>query len=207
LFIIHYNILEYFLFILFNLIILYMGKSRRKSRKYKGGNLTSVDCAKNPQLCPTQTEHGGSLMKMAAASTKQQAATAASQSIASKHLASGGGKKKKGGTAKVICPQPAAGSGGSIPAGGSSAGANMCHGVGTSQQQSANAIHDSTAKDLSTAPPCNPFTGQCGGKKRRRKTRRRRGRKSRRRKSLRRKSRRRKKRKRTRKKMRRKRRS
>ena len=67
----------------------------RKSRKYKGGNLTSVDCAKNPQLCPTQTEHGGSLMKMAAASTKQQAATAASQSIASKHLASGGGKKKK----------------------------------------------------------------------------------------------------------------
>lgn len=24
-----------------------MGKSRRKSRKYKGGNLTSVDCAKN----------------------------------------------------------------------------------------------------------------------------------------------------------------
>jgi hypothetical protein len=202
LFIIHYNILEYFLFILFNLIILYMGKSR----KYKGGNLTSVDCAKNPQLCPTQTEHGGSLMKMAAASTKQQAATAASQSHRN-NTYSGGGKKKKGGTAKVICPQPAAGSGGSIPAGGSSAGANMCHGVGTSQQQIANAIHDSTAKDLSTAPPCNPFTGQCGGKKRRRKTRRRRGRKSRRRKSLRRKSRRRKKRKRTRKKMRRKRRS
>jgi len=149
-----------------------MGKSRGKSRKHKGGNPTSVDCAKSPQLCPTQTEHGSSLMGISAAGVKQQKTNAENQSAASKHLASGGGKKKKGGAAKVICPQPAAGSGGSISAGGSSAGANMCHGVGTSQQQGADAVHDNAAKNLSTAPPCDPFSGKCGGGKRRRRRKR-----------------------------------
>ena len=147
-----------------------------KSRKYKGGNPTAVDCAKSPQLCPTQTEHGGSLMAITAAGTKQQKTQAATMTAANASLASGGGKKKKGGTAKVICPQPAAGSGGTITAGGSSSGANMCNGLGTSQQQGADAVHDSAAKDLSTAPPCDPFSGKCGGgkRRRRRKTRRRR---------------------------------
>ena len=150
-----------------------MGKSRDKSRKHKGGNPTSVDCATSPELCPTSTGAGGSLMSMAGAGVKQQKTNAENQTNASKHLASGGGKKKKGGAAKVICPQPAAGSGGSISAGGSSAGKNMCDGVGTHQQQSADAVHDGAAKNLSTAPPCDPFSGQCGGKRRRRRKRRR----------------------------------
>ena len=144
-----------------------MGKSRRK----KGGNPTSIDCAKNPQLCPTQTAHGGSLTAIATAGATQQKTQAEIMTAANKSLASGGGKRKKGGAAKVICPQPAAGSGGSISAGGSSAGENMCSGVGTSQQQGADAVHDSEAKNLSTAPPCNPFNGQCGGKRRRRRKR------------------------------------
>ena len=183
-----------------------------KSRKHKGGNIVHFDCAKTPQLCPTQTQHGASLMTITNAGVTLQKKQADGMTAANKTLARGGGRKKKGGS-RVICPQPAAGSGGSISAGGSSAGANMCHGVGTSKQQIANAIHDDTAKDLSTAPPCNPFTGQCGGKRRRRKTsrgrksHRRKSRKKSRRKSSRRKSRRRKTRKRTRKKMRRKRRS
>lgn len=49
-----------------------MGKSRRKSRKYKGGNLTSVDCAKNPTIMSYSNrtwrvfdENGGSKYKTA----------------------------------------------------------------------------------------------------------------------------------------------
>ena len=150
-----------------------MRKSRCKSRKHKGGNPKPIDCATSPELCLTQTEHGSSLTGMAKAGVKQQKTNAENQTAASKHLASGGGKKKKGGAAKVICPQPAAGSGGSISAGGSSAGKNMCDGVGTHQQQSADAVHDGAAKNLPTAPPCDPFSGQCGGKRRRRRKRRR----------------------------------
>jgi len=157
-----------------------MGKSRDKSRKHKGGNPTSVDCATSPELCPTSTGAGGSWMSMAGAGVKQQKTNAENQTNASKHLASGGGKKKKGGAAKVICPQPAAGSGGSISAGGSSAGKNMCEGMAKSQQQRADAVGDGAAKNLSTAPPCDPFSGQCGGKRRRRRKTRRRRRKSKR---------------------------
>ena len=145
-----------------------------KSRKHKGGKILGPDCAKNPDVCPRQTEHGSSLMSITSAGINQTNDQNANQSASIAAL-SGGGKRKKGGADKVVCPQPAAGSGGSIPAGGSSAGANMCDGLGTSQQQSANAVGDST-KGLSTSPPKNPFVG---GKSRRRKTRRRR-RKSRR---------------------------
>ena len=145
-----------------------------KSRKHKGGNPTSVDCTKHPGLCPTSTAYGGSLAAITKKGIYNQKAQADNMTKANDALV-GGGKRKKGGADKVVCPQPAAGSGGSIPAGGSSAGANMCDGLGTSQQQSANAVGDST-KGLSTSPPKNPFVG---GKSRRRKTRRRR-RKSRR---------------------------
>jgi len=133
-----------------------------KSRKHKGGNIVHVDCAKTPLLCPTKTQDGASLMAIAKAGGTMQKTQAAGMTAANKILARGGGRKKKGGS-RVICPQPAAGSGGSISAGGSSAGQNMCAGVGTSQQQSANSVHDDTALNLSTAPPCNPFSGQCGG--------------------------------------------
>ena len=155
-----------------------MGKSRCKSRKHKGGNPQPVlvDCAKVP--CP-QTTADNSLTAITVTGIKNQRATAAKMTNA-QALAKGGGKKKKGGTAKVICPQPAAGSGGSISAGGSSAGKNMCEGMAKSQQQRADAVGDGAAKNLSTAPPCDPFSGQCGGKRRRRRKTRRRRRKSKR---------------------------
>ena len=130
-----------------------------KSRKHKGGNPTSVDCTKHP--CPTSTADGGSLAAITKKGIYNQKAQAETMTAANKAL-KGGGKRKKGGAAQVICPQPAAGSGGSITAGGSSAGANMCEGLGTSQQQGADAVGDST-DGLSTAPPCDTFSGQCGG--------------------------------------------
>ena len=145
-----------------------------KSRKHKGGNPTSVDCTK--QLCPTLAADGGSLAAITKKGIYNQKAQADNMTKANKALV-GGGKRKKGGAAQVICPQPAAGSGGSITAGGSSAGANMCEGLGTSQQQGADAVGDST-DGLSTAPPCDTFSGQCGGKRRRRRKTRRRRRKS-----------------------------
>jgi hypothetical protein len=180
LFIIHYNLLKYFLFILFNLNIHYM----RKSRKHKGGNPTTVDCTKVP--CPTQSGDGGSLMQITASGIAKQK-TDASKMTAANALARGGGKRKKGGAAKVICPQPAAGSGGSISAGGASAGTNMCSGVKHTMQTQSNAQYDTAAKSLSTAPPKDPFKGQSGGKprrfrsKRRRKKKIKRGRKTKRR--------------------------
>ena len=147
-----------------------------KSRKHKGGNPTSVDCTKHPGLCPTSTGAGGSLTAITKKGIDNQKAQAETMTKANAALV-GGGKRKKGGAAQVICPQPAAGSGGSITAGGSSAGANMCEGLGTSQQQGADAVGDST-DGLSTAPPCDTFSGQCGGKRRRRRKTRRRRRKS-----------------------------
>ena len=150
-----------------------------KSRKHKGGNPTHVDCTKHPGLCPTSTGDGGSLTAITKKGIDNQKARAETMTKANKALV-GGGKRKKGGAAQVICPQPAAGSGGSISAGGSSAGKNMCEGMAKSQQQSADAVHDGAAKNLSTAPPCDPFSGQCGGKRRRRRKTRRRRRKSKR---------------------------
>ena len=151
-----------------------MGKSRRKSRKHKGGNPqpTPVDCEK--VACP-QTTADNSLAAITKTGLEKNRTDAETMTKASKSLASGGGKRKKGGAAKVICPQPAAGSGGSIGAGGSSAGKNMCNGVKHTMQTQSNATYDDAAKDLSTAPPCNPFSGKCGGgkRRRRRKTRRR----------------------------------
>ena len=180
-----------------------------KSRKYKGGKkdeVVSAPCGPGHQPCQQITAEGSSVLNMTQAGVKANKDAAQEQTKASKHLASGGGKKRRGGAAKVVCPQPAAGSGGSIPAGGSSAGANMCQGTNRSMQQNADAVGDSAANDLSTAPPCNPFSGSCpssgGGRKRRR----RRKTKKRRKKSKKRTRRKRRRRKRTRKKTRRKRR-
>lgn len=162
-----------------------------KSRKYKGGNPTSVDCTK--VACPEVAGNAGSLSQVAATGVKNQKAEATKMTAANSALSKGGGKRKKGGAAKVICPQPAAGSGGSISAGGSSAGKNMCSGVKHTMQTQSNATYDNAAKGLSTAPPKDPFTGQSGGgrniyipgrfRRRSRRRRSRRRRKSRRRKT------------------------
>ena len=166
-----------------------MGKSRRKSRKHKGGNPQPTTAP--AKMSPTQTACGGSLAAVTLCGAKQQKTQAEGMTEANKNLASGGGKRKKGGAAKIICPQPAAGSGGSIGAGGSSAGKNMCNGVKHTLQTQSNATYDDAAKNLSTAPPQDPFKGQSGGgrniyiperfrRSRRRSRRRRRRRKSKR---------------------------
>jgi hypothetical protein len=198
LFVIHYKILEYFLFILFNLIILYMTKSRKK----RGGN-TSKDmpestCGKGGATCPKINSAGSSLMAITAHGVKKTNAANAHQQAKISALGQGGGsrkRRKKRGGGDVICPQPAAGSGGSISAGASSAGANMCSGTKHTMQQHASSTYDKQAKSLDINPPCDPFSGSCpssgGGKRKRRrrkrrktrkKTRRRKRRKTRRRK-------------------------
>jgi len=138
-----------------------MGKLRRKSRKHKGGNpqpTTAPD-----KMLPTKTACGGSLAAVTLCGAKQQKTQAEGMTEANKNLASGGGKRKKGGAAKIICPQPSAGSGGSIGTGGSSLGKIMCNGVKHTMQTQSNATYDGAALKLSTAPIVNPFTGQSGG--------------------------------------------
>ncbi len=178
-----------------------------KSRKKRGGD-TSKDNPKSPcgpetgMTCPKITSAGGSLMAITAHGVKQTNAANAHQQAKISALGQGGGsrkrRKKKGG-GDVICPQPPAGSGGSISAGASSAGANMCSGTKHTMQQHAGSTYDKQAKSLDINPPCDPFSGSCpssgGGKRKRRrrkrrktrkKTRRRKRRKTRRRKTRRR---------------------
>ena len=174
-----------------------------KSRKKRGGN-TSKDipvstCGKvGSPPCPTASGHAGSLMAISSQGAKTTQQQNAHQTAKIAALGQGGGsrkrRKKKGG-GDVICPQPAAGSGGSISAGASSAGANMCSGTKHTMQQHASSTYDKQAKSLDINPPCDPFSGSCpssgGGKRKRRrrkrrktrkKTRRRKRRKTRRRK-------------------------
>jgi len=141
--------------------------------------------------CPKVTAASGSLMQMTKAGIKLTKQNTKNQSSMNSAMARGGGKRRKNGGG-VICPQPAAGSGGSISAGASSAGKNMCTGTKHSMQQHASSTYDSQAKDLNINPPCDPFSGSCpssgGGKKKRkkRKTRRRKKKQKRRRKTRRR---------------------
>tara|TARA_Y100000817_G_C16724298_1_gene485033 strand:+ start:80 stop:550 length:471 start_codon:yes stop_codon:yes gene_type:complete len=132
--------------------------------------------------CPKVTAASGSLMQMTKAGIKLTNQNAKNQSSMNSAMARGGGKRRKtGGGGGVICPQPAAGSGGSISAGASSAGKNMCTGTKHSLQQHASSTYDSQAKDLNINPPCDPFSGSCpssgGGKRKRRRRKRRRTRK------------------------------
>jgi len=153
-----------------------------KTRRKKGGNIKPAPCGGAGQMkCMTQTGHGGSLSKMVAQGISMQKQQAEQQTQAAKYLAKGGRRRKRGGADRIICPQPAAGSGGTISAGGSSAGANMCHGTNRTLQQKENAIGDGSALKLSTAPPKKQFEG--GNKKKNRKTKRRRKKTKRRRKS------------------------
>jgi len=175
-----------------------------KSRKKRGGD-TPKDIPESPcnkggmaGVCPKITDSGGSLMAISAHGAKLKQQQNAHQTAKIAALGQGGGsrkrRKKKGG-GDVICPQPAAGSGGSISAGASSAGANMCSGTKHTMQQHASSTYDKQAKSLDINPPCDPFSGSCpssgGGKRKRRrrkrrktrkKTRRRKRRKTRRRK-------------------------
>ena len=159
-----------------------------KSRKKRGGD-TSKDipesvCGKDGMTCPQITAAAGSLNQMVTHGVKQTNAINAHQTAKIAALGQGGGsrkrRKKKGG-GDVICPQPPAGSGGSISAGASSAGANMCSGTKHTMQQHASSTYDSQAKDLNINPPCDPFSGRCpssgGGKRKRRRRKRRRTRK------------------------------
>ena len=174
-----------------------------KSRKKRGGD-TSKDNAESPcgdgsMTCPQISAAGSSLMAITAHGVKQTNAASAHQSAKNAALGQGGGsrkrRKKKGG-GDVICPQPPAGSGGSISAGASSAGANMCSGTKHTMQQHASSTYDKQAKSLDINPPCDPFSGSCpssgGGKRKRRRRKRRKTRKKTRHRRKRRKTRRRK---------------
>jgi len=175
-----------------------------KSRKKRGGD-TSKDipksgCGKDGMTCPQITAAAGSLNQMVTHGVKQRNAINAHQTAKIAALGQGGGKRrKKRGGGNVICPQPSAGSGGTISAGSSSAGKNMCSGTKHTMQQHASSTYDKQAKSLDINPPCNPFSGSCpssgGGKRKRRRRRRRktRKRKSRKRRSRKRKTRRRRK--------------
>ena len=153
-----------------------------KSRKKSGGNKLILGCNQPGIKCPQITGPAGSLTQMTNAGIKQRTGSNQNQAKAIAAL--------KGGGDSVICPQPAAGSGGTISAGGSSAGENMCSGTQRSGQQNASSKYDDQAKNLNINAPCNPFSGSCpssgGGKRKRRrkkkKPRRRKKRKTRRRK-------------------------
>ena len=151
-----------------------------KSRKKRGGDKLVSSCSMPGALCPQVTAASGSLIQMTKAGIKQTTGNAQRQSAMNKAMGKGGGKRRKSGGG-VICPQPAAGSGGSISAGASSAGKNMCTGTKHSLQQHASSTYDSQAKDLNINPPCDPFSGSCpssgGGKRKRRRRKRRRTRK------------------------------
>ncbi len=153
-----------------------------KSRKKRGGDKLVSSCSMPGASCPKVTAAAGSLIQMTKAGIKQTAGNAQRQSAMNSAMARGGGKRRKtGGGGGVICPQPAAGSGGSISAGASSAGKNMCTGTKHALQQHASSTYDSQAKDLNINPPCDPFSGSCpssgGGKRKRRRRKRRRTRK------------------------------
>ncbi len=153
-----------------------------KSRKKRGGDKLVSSCSMPGASCPKVTAASGSLMQMTKAGIKLTNQNAKNQSSMNSAMARGGGKRRKtGGGGGVICPQPAAGSGGSISAGASSAGKNMCTGTKHSLQQHASSTYDSQAKDLNINPPCDPFSGSCpssgGGKRKRRRRKRRRTRK------------------------------
>ena len=153
-----------------------------KSRKKRGGDKLVLSCSMPGASCPKVTAAAGSLIQMTKAGIKQTAGNAQRQSAMNSAMARGGGKRRKtGGGGSVICPQPAAGSGGSISAGASSAGKNMCTGTKHALQQHASSTYDSQAKDLNINPPCDPFSGSCpssgGGKRKRRRRKRRRTRK------------------------------
>jgi hypothetical protein len=149
-----------------------------KSRKKSGGNKLILGCNQPGVKCPQITGPAGSLTQMTNAGIKQRTGSNQNQTKAIAAL--------KGGGDSVICPQPAAGSGGTISAGGSSAGKNMCMGTQRSGQQNASSKYDDQAKDLNINPPCNPFSGSCpssgGGKRKRRRTKRKTRRKTSRRK-------------------------
>ena len=178
-----------------------------KSRKKRGGdtskNIPVSTCDKDGATCPKITPSGASLMAISAHGVNQTKQQNAHQTAKIAALGQGGGsrkRRKKRGGGDVICPQPAAGSGGSISAGASSAGANMCSGTKHTMQQHASSTYDKQAKSLDINPPCDPFSGSCpssgGGKRKRRrrkrrKTRRRKRKRKRRRKTRRRKTRRR----------------
>ena len=153
-----------------------------KSRKKRGGDKLVSSCSMPGASCPKVTAASGSLMQMTKAGIKLTNQNAKNQSSMNSAMARGGGKRRKnGGGGGVICLQPAAGSGGSISAGASSAGKNMCTGTKHSLQQHASSTYDSQAKDLNINPPCDPFSGSCpssgGGKRKRRRRKRRRTRK------------------------------
>jgi hypothetical protein len=154
-----------------------------KSRKKRGGNTEPVSVCGHPGMpnCPQQTSTGSSLMATTKAGIKLTKQNSKNQSAMNSAMAKGGGKRKKRGGGGIICPQPAAGSGGNISAGASSAGKNMCTGTKHSLQQHASSTYDSQAKSLNINPPCDPFSGNCpssgGGKKKRRRKKRRRTRK------------------------------
>ena len=162
-----------------------------KSRKKRGGD-TSQDmpksgCGRDGMTCPQITAAAGSLNQMVMHGVKQRNAINAHQTAKIAALGRGGGKRrKKRGGGDVICPQPAAGSGGTISAGASSAGKNMCSGTKHTMQQHASSTYDAQAKNLDINPPCNPFSGSCpssgGGKRKRRRRKRRKTRKKRKRK-------------------------
>ena len=139
-----------------------------KSRKKRGGDKLVSSCSMPGASCPKVTAASGSLMQMTKAGIKLTKQNTKNQSSMNSAMARGGGKRRKNGGG-VICPQPAAGSGGSISAGASSAGKNMCTGTKHSMQQHASSTYDSQAKDLNINPPCDPFSGSCpssgGGKK------------------------------------------
>ena len=149
-----------------------------KSRKKRGGDKLVSSCSMPGASCPKVTAASGSLMQMTKAGIKLTNQNAKNQSSMNSAMARGGGKRRKtGGGGGVICPQPATGSGGSISAGASSAGKNMCTGTKHSLQQHASSTYDSQAKDLNINPPCDPFSGSCpssgGGKRKRRRRKRR----------------------------------
>ena len=155
-----------------------------KSRKKKGGQEVPKSACEMPGMedsCPKITENGSSLMtatKAGIAATNQNN----KMQTASMALARGGGKRKKRrGGGEIICPQPAAGSGGAISAGASSSGKNMCTGTKHTLQKHASSTYDTQAKSLDINPPCDPFSGSCpssgGGKRKRRRRKRRRTRK------------------------------
>ncbi len=153
-----------------------------KSRKKRGGDKLVSSCSMPGASCPKVTAASGSLMQMTKAGIQLTKQNAKNQSSMNSAMARGGGKRRKtGGGGGVICPQPAAGSGGSISAGASSAGKNMCTGTKHALQQHASSTYDSQAKDLNINPPCDPFSGSCpssgGGKRKRRRRKRRRTRK------------------------------
>ena len=149
-----------------------------KSRKKRGGDKLVSSCSMPGASCPKVTAASGSLMQMTKAGIKLTNQNAKNQSSMNSAMAKGGGNaEKKEEEEECNCPQPAAGSGGSISAGASSAGKNMCTGTKHALQQHASSTYDSQAKDLNINPPCDPFSGSCpssgGGKRKRRRRKRR----------------------------------